>query len=120
MVRQPRSVGVKIGLRVHIGRLVAVVVVSNDKAEAETENQEEACVGSHAGCQWFSDDKFSHIAPFIANCIREQQGNAYSLHKMQAERWKPLEEADGLFLLSKTAVFNNIQINQHSIKIDHI
>ena len=50
MVSQSRSVGVKVGLRVHIGRLVAVVVVSNDKAEAETENKEEACVGSHAGC----------------------------------------------------------------------
>ena len=50
MVRQPRSIGVEARLRVHIGRLVAVVVVSNDKAEAETENKEEACVGSHAGC----------------------------------------------------------------------
>ena len=53
MVSQSRGVGVKVRLRVHIGRLVAVVVVSNDKAEGETENKEEACVGSHAGwgCQ---------------------------------------------------------------------
>ena len=81
-------------VRVHIGGLVFLAVVTSDKAEANTEEKEEDCVGSHVACQWCSDDKFSHTDSFIENFIREVQMNAYaySLHLLQADSWEPLEE----------------------------
>ena len=50
MVRQCRGVCVVMFLvRVNIGGVVFLAVVSSDKAEANTEYKEEDWVGSHAG-----------------------------------------------------------------------
>ena len=51
MGRQSRSVNVMFRVRVHVGGLVSVVMVADNKAEAKAKDKEEAWVGSHAGCQ---------------------------------------------------------------------